>query len=312
VQTHVLHCDDGNVTTGPLPTYVAPPLRLEADVQRRPMEGHGTGATRHYVDSVPLVDALEDKARAFFVGQLGTYPSATYPGFKYRKFFLYNSYAVRSHGRRSFRLDVRPLKNCITDSFPSLMAGTGDLTRRPGRTRPTVWCAAVPGVHPERSAEVCCVARIIVSTDAVPEAYSWFDVVLVQWHEPVRGPLQAPITCQKPSRVVARFSERPEPLAPADPETPDARSTAEFAYMLANGSRALAGGSLPIPVNAYHDHVPADVVALGNTFALVTPRCIVRRADVVPIFANHGDYGTLPGPVVNAQRPPFFRMFPRF
>ena len=151
-------------------------------------------------------------------------------------------------------------------------------------------------------------ARVTVSTQAAPEDFFWYDAALVQWHVPARGHLQGVITEQKPSRVVAGLQERPGPRNPD--ETPLERSTAEFAHTLLDGSLALAGGNLRVPVNAYHDHVPADVVSLGDVYALVTPRCIVRRADLVPYFGDPLLYGIVVGPL-GVMRPPFYRMWPR-
>lgn len=315
VQTHSLHSENGDITTGPLPTYIAPLLRPVEDEERRVMEGYGTGPQKRrlldIVNDIGLVDELEDFARAALRTQLGIHPGATYPGFVFRSLALYNSYVVKSHGRRPFRLDVRPKKVSVSDSLPAMQAGMANFTRRASDIRTTVWCAAVDGVHPERSAEIVAVAKVTVSTMADPGVLFWYDAVLVQWHTPVRGYVQDPIASHKPSRVVPGFRERPEPRI-LD-ETPAERSAAEFEYMLRHGSLSLAGGNVRVPVNAYHDHVPADLVSLGNDVDLVPPRCIVRRADLVPCFGDPHEYGTGPSPPgrPNTPRPPFFRMWPR-
>lgn len=284
------------------------------------MEGYGTGAAvmrlEDLVHDVGLVDLVEDTARLALRAQLEPYTTASYPGFTFRRLELYSTYVVKSHGRRPFTMNVRPRKSAWSDSVPELEAATTNFTKQAPATakRCTVWCAGVPGIRPQRSAEVVAIARVTVSADANPEARFWYDVAFVHWHVPVRHALQPDVVTEmKPSRAgPPDFSERP-PLPPGAPprvETDDERRRAEFAYVSVHGSRALAASSVRVPVDAYHDHVPADVVGLGLVYALVPPRCIVGRADLVPCY-EPDLYGTAPGALPNQQRPPFFRMYPR-
>ncbi len=311
-QTHTRYSEDGGVTTGPAPSYAAPPLRVEADVVRLPNKGYGTGPQLTYLNAMiqdkGLVDLLGDFSRVTFRALLNTHPNATYPSFYFRQLALYNTFVVKTHGRRAFKLNVRPLKTCISDSIHDLMEGTGNFTKRVRRTRPTVWCAPVAGAHPQRSGEIICVARITVSTLARPLEYFWYDIVYIQWHVPARGFLEEDVAELKPDRVVKDFQERPGPVDAT--ETAAQRSLREFAHCLLYGSRALAGGDVAVPVTAYHPRIPCDVVALGKVRSFVTPSAIIGRADMVPCY-RPDLYGTVQGDLDNVQRPPMLRMWPR-
>jgi hypothetical protein len=305
LKTHTRYADDGGVTTGPRPSYCRPGLRRIEDVERRPMTSFLTGLQTMPLDGMGLVDLLDDHARANFRAQCRAHPSDQYPGFEFADLQLATSVFVKSWGCRPFKLDCRPLKQCISDSPWALRcaAGTSNFSKRPERTRATIWCAGVPGVHPTRSCEVVCCARIIVKDIAQPDGPRYYyDTLFVQWHTPVRGALDAPIACMKPACVVPGFSERGlDEVVVAE----------EWDYVVKDGSLALAGGDVRVPADAYHAHIPADVVALGNVFSFVPLSCIVRRADMVPCFGGEALYGSVPGPLAGTTRPPFFRMYPR-
>jgi hypothetical protein len=314
LQTHARYSDDGDVTTGPMPSHTKPALRSVLDHERRPMESFGLVPVPYtrddIVNGIGLVVSVEDFARLALRAALDTHPGATYPGFQFKALELLNTYSIKSWSRRPFQLDTRPLKDCITDSPASMVAphGTAGFTKSPERTRSTIWVAATNG-FPVRSAEIVCAPRITVVNPAHPDDLFYYDSLFVQWHVPVVGPGRAAITRQKPSRVVPGFSERPRGLVPQQ-ETAAQAVTAEYAYVTRHGSKALAGGSIRTPCDAYHPHVPCDVVALGPTFELIPVCSVIRRADIVPCF-DPARYGHVPGLQHNSTRPPLLRMFPR-
>jgi hypothetical protein len=306
-----------------------PPLRALADVERKPHKGYGTGVVEKHleslVDDVGLVDDLADASRFALRRILGAHPNDSYPGYVYRQLAFYSSYVIKTWGRRAFSLDTRPLKVCISDTVDDMAgpAGTAHFTKRPVRTRASVWCAAVPGVRPMRSGEVVCAAQVRVQTAAGPGAppspLLYYDVLLVQWHAPLRGFLEDPVIAMKPSRVLdppaadtpatETFSERPAVVAPRV-ETPEEAAAAEFQYVTRHGSLALAGGPTRIPADAYHAHIPADVVSLSTEYDFVPPGAVIGRADVVHAFVA-GLYNTNATLLPNVRFPPLFRMFPR-
>ena len=282
------------------------------------MTSYCTGLNEIKLQSVGLVDAMEDDARAKFSAACTRHPVDSYPGFELVELALASSVVVKSWGRRPFKLDTRCLKSCISDSMFSMTQGTANFTKRPLRTRATIWCAPKPGHAIPRSCEVVCCVRLYVKETAAMDGPSYYyDCLFVQWHVPVRTALEGPLTAMKPSRVVPGFWENPvhddRGVVVDTEEEPNAVEEAvasEWDFVCREGSLALAGGAVRQPVDAYHANVPADVVALGMVTELVPLSCVVGRADCVPCVGGEDLYGSVPGPH-QVPRPPFFRMYPR-
>jgi hypothetical protein len=210
----------------------------------------------------------------------------------------YSTYVLGLPGGERFQVQCTPVSEAVSDDVQHFQRHCQSLNAPAGVTRPSMWISTSPS-KPLKSVEVHCVLQLQLqsssrsahdSGDDLPGSagaggspsptLTSVDVLVVQKHVPaVRR------NTQKPSRVAAGIVEVP-PEVKITLTTAEEEAAANNPHVLEHGSRCLAGGVLPFPVDAWHRTVGADWVTLGFAVDIVPATTVVAVADLTPAFCQ--------------------------
>ena len=172
----------------------------------------------------------------------------------------YDKYDVAVPGRRRFRLtDLLPFAEHAAEEQSYMGTETGGYTRRPPKFN-NVWLSPAPENANAllQSGEIYAAVRVQVAER------KYVDCFIVMYHMPT-------------SR------------ARGDVKVGRPRLEGEAPTGLRQRA-ALYGGECGLyPVDAYHEDIPADIVVLSNTVAVVPVSAVRRRADIVPVLCERQD-----------------------